>query len=375
MCPTSRQRRFDVVHVSTVHSSGDNRIYRKEATALHEAGVSVAFLSRGPGPSGKVPWVGLPHLSGRLSRMLLGPWHAWKSLRGMNPKVVHLHDPELIPLGLLWKRCTGGAVVYDAHEDLAKQVAGKPYLPRWSRAIVSRLASALESAAARNFDAVVVATPPIARNFRLARRLLVVQNFPWLRDYPAPRPIAEVDPATICYVGGLSSERGSREMCEGIRRTEARAHLTFAGAATPSARSDLASLNDQVTALGMLPAEDVPSVVSSAAIGLVLFLDLPNHREAQPTKLFEYMAAARPFVASDFPYWKDLVGQFECGLFVDPSSPNDIRDAIDELVRRPDTAARLGRRGREALEAHFTFESQAIDLVSLEQDLVVAAGR
>lgn len=365
-------RRHDVVHLSTVHRSTDNRIYRKECTSLHEAGVDVVFVSRGPRPDGTVPWIGLPESSGRLGRMLRGPLHAWRALRRVRPSVLHVHDPELIPLALLWKRRTGARVVYDAHEDLPKQVAGKPYLPTWSRRFVARFAASLEAAAERGCDAVVAATPAIGRNFAGATRVELVQNFPWLREYPEPRPASEVSPTTACYVGGLTRERGSQSMCEGIAATDAHVHLTFAGAATAAAQEDLAGLGPQLTDLGQRPAAEVPGLVSGSAMGLVLFLDLPNHVEAQPTKLFEYMAAARPFVASDFPYWKQLVERFDCGVFVDSSDPAAIAQALDRLAADPDRVEAMGRRGREAIVEHFTFEGEASRLLELTHDLLGA---
>lgn len=359
---------YDVVHLSTVHRSSDNRIYRKECTALHEAGMSVAFISRGPAPHGDVPWIELPAVVGRLDRMTRGPLRAWQTLRRLSPAVVHIHDPELIPLGLLWRWKTGGRVIYDAHEDLPKQVAGKLYLPRWSRGLVAWFARALEGAAERGFDAIVVATPSIARNFPSARRLELVQNFPWLRDFPQPTPVSEVDPMSACYVGGLSRARGSDVMAAAVQAN--RLTLTVAGQCDDEAREDLDALGTRLTDLGLVDAGQVPAIIRGSAVGLVLFKPLPNNVESQPTKLFEYMAAGRAFVASDFPHWRALVAPANCGHFVNPESPEEAIHALRKLCGDPDRLAEMGRQGRAVFEERFTFDPQSEALVSLTRDLV-----
>ena len=77
------------------------------------------------------------------------------------------------------------------------------------RQVVSQMARALELMADKGCDAIVAATPAIANNFR-NRNVVLVQNFPWIRDFPQPEKIL-TERRTIAYVGAITaSDAGLR---------------------------------------------------------------------------------------------------------------------------------------------------------------------
>jgi len=371
--PDSARR---VAHVTTAHPHTDNRIFRKECAALAEAGLDVHLIAVADGDAliHGVRLKALPRHKGRVARMVLGPWDAWRALRTVRPAMIHVHDPELIPLAVLWRTLHRRPAVFDAHEDLPKQVRGKHYLPGPVRPVIAGAARQLERLAGSRLDAVVVATPSIAHNFPQAK-VTLVQNFPWLRNFPEPTPLTTGDRAVV-YIGGISDGRGLPQMLDAVGRSDPASELILAGpASAETVERHLVPARDHVDYRGVIGVEDIPALLASARVGLATLHPLPNYLESQSTKIYEYMAAARPFIASDFPSWMEQLEKFDCGIFVDPLDPQQISDAIQEFLSDDQRAREMGLRGRRALEEHFTFEREGERLVEMTRLLLEADSR
>jgi glycosyltransferase involved in cell wall biosynthesis len=121
------------------------------------------------------------------------------------------------------------------------------------------------------------------------------------------------------------------------------------------------------------PRAALASLLNQARVGLVLFQPERDHVEAMPNKLFEYLAAGLPVVASDFPLWRGLVADTGCGLVVDPRDPAAIAAAVRYLLEHPAEAEAMGRRGHEAVRQRFNWEREAGKLLSLYRELSRAA--
>ena len=92
-----------VMHISTVHRAPDMRIYQRECVSLAEAGYDVTILAPHDRPEVRsgVKLEPLSRPRGRLARVLLLPARAFIAALRSRAKLCHLHDPELIPIGML----------------------------------------------------------------------------------------------------------------------------------------------------------------------------------------------------------------------------------------------------------------------------------
>lgn len=58
--------------------------------------------------------------------------------------------------------------------------------------------------------------------------------------------------------------------------------------------------------LGKISRKKVNELYGRSRAGIVIYQPAANHTESKPIKMFEYMAAGLPVIASDFPLWKKL---------------------------------------------------------------------
>lgn len=361
--------------VTCVHRPDDIRIMWKECRALSPEFDLTLIAPEGPLPPAGIDFEFTPikARTSRWTRFVFGPVDCFSELRRGEFDLVHAHDPELLPLLWIWKLLYPRTVVlYDAHESLAEQVSGKQYIPRRLRPFVAVLASALLAIVVRKIDGVVAATPKIASGLGGSAKPLVVQNFPWLSDYPEPTPLDVIADPTLCYVGAISDARGREAMAILADRLVG-ASVSVAGNGHQLDKSRNQSIQGgNINYLGRIPSSSVPSFIAAHSVGLALLKPLPNYLWSQPTKLFEYMASGRPFVASDLPRWRELFGELDAGLLVNPQDPEEVEAAVRKLLETPGLARDCGLRGRRAMVEKFSFEVEAKKLTSFYRDLLGA---
>jgi glycosyltransferase involved in cell wall biosynthesis len=295
-------------------------------------------------------------------------WQVFRAAARERADVYHFHDPELLWVGALLK-LRGRRVIYDVHEDVPKQIMGKPWIPRWARPLVSRAFALIEQAGARIVDGIVAATPSIARKFP-ADRTVVVQNFPeasFARAEGTGVPFAERADAFV-YAGGLMEIQGVREMAQAFALLPEGMTGTVAGAFHPPAlQDDIAAMPgwERVRFLGQVPRSEILRAMDGARTGIVLNHPTVNYVDAYSTKMFEYMARGIPVVCSNFPLWADIVGGADCGIAVDPRSCTSIAEAIRTLADDPELARRLGENGRRAVAERYNWEAELGTLEAL----------
>jgi len=89
-----------------------------------------------------------------------------------------------------------------------------------------------------------------------------------------------------------------------------------------------------------------------------------------PNKIFEYMIAGLPVIASNFPLWKEIVEGNNCGICVNPLDPKEIANAIKYLIDHPDEARAMGENGRRSVLEKYNWEKESEKLIRLYEEIL-----
>lgn len=374
-------KRYRIAHLTSAHPPLDGRIYNKECRSLARAGYDVLLIGNFDltDTVGGVKLKGLGSNKGRVQRFTTKLVRILREASRSDADLYHIHDPDLLMVGLIL-RAAGHRVVYDIHEDLPTKILIKLYLPKYIRRPLQWIVERVEGVLAGGMSGLVTATPALKKRFlRAHKKVVTVNNYPILEEFVRPETHEWASGReSVTYYGGISEARGIGEMLAALDLLPPRLKIKLELAGWFYVKGLLNELCDtsqwrHVRWHGELKREELKPLLSRSFAGLVILHPEKTFVASQPTKLFEYMAAGIPVVASDFPLWRSFVQESGCGLLVDPLNPQAIADAIEYLALNPCEAEVMGQRGRKAVERMFNWANEERTLIEFYSSLLVAS--
>lgn len=360
-----------IAHLTSVHPPYDVRIFQKECVSLAKAGYAVTLVAPGENLKARdgVDVIAVPPSTNRRQRAWETTGRVYRAAVKLDADLYHFHDPELIPIGLRLK-LKGKRVIYDVHEELPQDIMEKDWLPRPFRIGAAGGAYLAEYIAGRMFDGIVASRPALLDRFP-ATKTALVNNFPRLGELaqPGSRPIRERDPIAA-YVGGMNRERGFIELIDALGQVPDTVALEvqIAGLVEPVALVEQAQKLPgwkRIRLLGWQSRTQVADLLNRARFGIVTFLPIPNHLRSYPTKLFEYMSAGLPTLASDIPLWKKIIEEDGVGRVANPKDPAAFAAALGWMMTHPDECERMGRTGTALVHDRYNWDIEAAQLLGL----------
>lgn len=175
----------------------------------------------------------------------------------------------------------------------------------------------------------------------------------------------------IGFVGGFFPWHGLDILVEAmaiVRREAPDATLLLVGEGqTRASLESLASergLGDAIRFVGRVKFDDVAWWIGATDVCVVLHRPVRFYA-GDSMKLWEYLACARPVVASDGEGYGDFVVRIGGGVSVKGDCPADLADALLQMLRDPRMAERMGMAGRAAVVHAHTWDARAKQLEQL----------
>ncbi len=298
------------------------------------------------------------------------------------PDAVHAHDLDTLEAGVDLGRRLPTPVVYDSHElwranNFIQKLPGR-YRRRWQR---------LETELVGRVDAIILTTEGRAEQFRQwypGTDPIVVMN---CQDgAPTPRtrwlcerlPIGD-DARVLIYQGLVHRDRGVFVALDALERLGPPYVYVAIGPGGDVAELrreiERRGLSDRAFVLDPVSHDDLADVTASADIGLSLVQNTSlSYYLSAPNKLFEFMRAGLPIVASDFPEVRRVFEGGDLGELVDPASADAVVEAVRRIDADPDRASRIERDAHRLLSERYSWRAQMHSVLVIYEWLASRSG-
>lgn len=364
--------------LSTVHPPTDPRIFYKIAPSLSTYYEVFCAMpgARTNTETNAFKTIRLPYFQGLFARALFcHPVALWNYLR-FRPDLVHIFVPELLPLAFLFQ-WLGTKVIYEVQENLYKKFSIKRYNNGAAYQFLFRL---FDRVARRKLHFIFTENAYLNEYRDLAYPHAVIHNYASLAFIDANKSCSGVisDKPQLFYTGVISLERCFDIIVAALARLKVRYptfHIHLFGPLRLD-QKEMAKLpgfediRDNLTFYGYTDLKMALPYAENAVAGIALLKPVADYPESYTTKLFEYISLGLPVITSDFPIYRDVVEQSECGFCISPYDSDALYEKLSWIIENPGLGRLMGIKGRKSAEKNYNWQQEAGLLLSFYKSLL-----
>lgn len=252
--------------------------------------------------------------------------------------ILHSNDLDTLLANYLVKKLKGGELVYDSHEYFCEV----PELV--SRPRVKKVWESIEKFIFPKLKNVYTVNRSISDIYKAKYKVDVGV----IRNVPVPEPSQDIAIKTRAELGlpegkriillqgaGINVDRGSEEMVEAMQYIDAVFLIVGTGDVLEVLKSKVVQLNlaDKVVFTGRVPFDQLMQYTKIADVGVTLDKDTNlNYRYSLPNKIFDYIHADLPVIASDLIEVRNIIEEYNVGCVVTSHDPIVMAKEINEFL-------------------------------------------
>jgi glycosyltransferase involved in cell wall biosynthesis len=334
------------VIVSVINDLATDQRVQKSCLVLKEYGYEVLLVGRHLQNSGSVGH--LPYNTLRMHLLFTkGPlFYFFFNLRLFflllfnKADLLYSNDLDTLLPNYLVSKLKGIPLIYDSHELFCEV----PELQ--NERFKKRIWEKLESAIVPKLRYCITVNQSIADYFfkKYSTRFSVVRNIPAPINTEKIKTKTELklptDKRIVIFQGsGINIQRGAEELVESMRYLD-KVHLLIIGGGDvfPHLKELIktSGLGSKITIIDKLPKEELIHYTKNSDLGLSIDKDTNlNYRYSLPNKLFDYIQAGIPVLASRLPEIERIISAYEVGDFIDSHDPKHIAEKINLILNSP----------------------------------------
>jgi glycosyltransferase involved in cell wall biosynthesis len=247
------------------------------------------------------------------------------------------NDLDTLPANYCVSRLRSKEIVYDSHEYYTET----PELV--NRKLVQAIWKRIEKSLFPRIKNVYTVNESIAQLFRNKYKadVHVIRNVPYRQEYKKEKNkhelgLPENKRIILLQGAGINIQRGTEEMIAAMKHIEGAVFVIIGGGDVLSTLKQQVvemKLEDSVVFIPKMPFKELYQYSVHADIAVTLDKDTNiNYRFSLPNKLFDYIQARVPVLASNLPEIKKVVDDYKIGKLLDSHDPEKLARAVKEML-------------------------------------------
>jgi glycosyltransferase involved in cell wall biosynthesis len=302
-------------------------------------------------------------------------------LRHHRIDAIHVHDLPLSRIGSEFKKKYKIKLVIDLHENWPALLNVSSH----TQTITGKLLSSgrqwrlYEKKSALKADRIITVVDEMKdRIVNLgipSEKIFILENTPYVNSIKSLEYERDPKFLTLVYIGGISYHRGLQYVIEGIRllRPDVPVRLWIAGDGkyTNYLKDQVKNLQleEHVIFFGVLTKDKSQDLLKGADLGLIPHIRSEQSDNSSPNKLFEYMAAGVPVLASDCISVKRVISDTNSGMTYIFDSPSDFARVVKKFYFDRDRSGIFAINGKKAIIEKYNWQQSSAELVKLYSEL------
>ena len=361
-----KDEKIKIAHVSSVHGYKDIRIFMKECQTLSN-NYKVHFLNKDfEGNIDGVFFNRVRFAKSRLIRIFSSWFIASYKIIFSDYKIVHFHDPELMPAVPIWK-LFGKKVIMDVHENFGKQLETKSYILKLLKPILKYLIVFSEVLTSKICDAIIVVHKDLNGILNKHKLSVVISNAPLL-DYKFEFKKRKKQ---FCYVGLISEERGVLHLAKILNKMNIK-FILAGNFSNQNTKKKILSFKN-VEFRGWINSKEKQNLISESVAGCCTFLPIEHHLISNPNKIYEYLNYGTPVLCSDFKSYKEIIPEsYNFIYYSNILNEEETSRNIEKIVSLRDSEINnVGHNGHKYILKHYNWKIEGQKLLNLYSKLTI----
>jgi glycosyltransferase involved in cell wall biosynthesis len=174
---------------------------------------------------------------------------------------------------------------------------------------------------------------------------------------------------TVGFVGSLKPWHGIETLINAfgvLRKIYGHLRLLIVGDGPEKAqivdKISRMGLRESVELTGAVPPDQIPKYLGRMDIAVAPYPQM-DHFYFSPLKVYEYMAAGLPVVASEIGQLKGLIGPDNNGVFFEPGNSSSLVQSLIRLIEDPDLCRLMGQNAQQEMFSRYTWDHVAEEII------------